>query len=230
MDGVIFDKDGTLFDFKRSWGMWASAMLRALAEDEAHALRLGRAVGFDPQSGQFQPDSPVIAGTNDEIALALMPELPGHALGAVAARLTDLATDAPMIPAADLPRVLGGLRAQRLKLGLATNDSERAARAHLAAHGVLGLFDFVAGADSGHGAKPEPGMLRAFAQDLGLAPDRVAMVGDSRHDLAAGRAAGMVTVGVLTGIAGAGDLADLADAVLPDISHLADWIAARRAG
>ena len=51
------------------------------------------------------------------------------------------------------------------------------------------------------------------------------MVGDSRHDLIAGRAAGMRTIGVLTGMARAEDLADLADVVLPDIGHIPVWLA-----
>ena len=50
------------------------------------------------------------------------------------------------------------------------------------------------------------------------------MVGDSRHDLISGRAAGMATVAVLTGIAGAGELAPHADVVLPDIGHLPGWL------
>ena len=86
--------------------------------------------------------------------------------------------------------------------------------------GVIELFDFVAGFDSGHGGKPEPGMLLAFARVAGLAPSAVLMVGDSRHDLIAGRRAGMATLAVLTGVAEAADLADLADAVRPDIGHL----------
>jgi phosphoglycolate phosphatase len=229
MQGVIFDKDGTLFDFRRSWGVWAADMLRALAADEGHARRMGRAVGYDLVTGTFDPDSPVIAATNDEIAVALMAELPGQSLRDVAAQLHAMAAEAPMIPATDLADVLGRLRGLDLKLGLATNDSARAAHAHLAAHDILGLFDFVAGADSGHGAKPEPGMLRAFAHQMGLRAADVAMVGDSRHDLIAGRAAGMATVGVLTGIAEAADLADLADVVLPDISHLPGWIVVQRA-
>ena len=53
------------------------------------------------------------------------------------------------------------------------------------------------------------------------------MVGDSRHDLIAGKAAGMPVVAVLTGVAEAGELAPVADAVLPDIGHRPDWIAAR---
>jgi phosphoglycolate phosphatase len=49
-------------------------------------------------------------------------------------------------------------------------------------------------------------------------------VGDSRHDLVAGRAAGMRCVGVLTGLADRADLSPLADAVLPDIGHLPGWL------
>ena len=70
-------------------------------------------------------------------------------------------------------------------------------------------------------------MLDAFSDQMGLAPKHVAMVGDSRHDLLAGRAAGMVTVGVLTGIATKNDLADLADVVLTNIGDLPDWLAQR---
>jgi phosphoglycolate phosphatase len=50
------------------------------------------------------------------------------------------------------------------------------------------------------------------------------MVGDSLHDLVAGRAAGMQTVGVLTGPACRAELAPCADAVLPDIGHLTEWL------
>ena len=50
------------------------------------------------------------------------------------------------------------------------------------------------------------------------------MVGDSPHDLVAGRAAGMTAVAVLTGIATEADLGPLADVVLPDIGHLPGWL------
>ena len=63
-----------------------------------------------------------------------------------------------------------------------------------------------------------------FCRATGLSPARVAMVGDSLHDLEAGRAAKMHRIAVLTGIATAADLAPHADAVMPDIAGLADWI------
>jgi phosphoglycolate phosphatase len=55
------------------------------------------------------------------------------------------------------------------------------------------------------------------------------MVGDSPHDLIAGRLANMRTVAVLTGLGERKDLATLADTVLPDISYLANWISSQNA-
>ncbi len=224
IDGVVFDKDGTLFDFRQSWGGWAARMLAQLAQDPAHAATLAAAIGYYPDRQDFHPDSPVIAATAEEIAAALLPYLPGQTQAALAARLNTLAQDAVMTPAVPLRPVLGALRDRGLKLGVATNDTERPARAHLSAHGVLDLFDFIAGCDSGHGAKPGPGMCLAFARKTAIDPARVVMVGDSTHDLIAGRAAGMRCVAVLTGIAKTEELAPHADAVLPDIAALGAWI------
>ncbi len=98
------------------------------------------------------------------------------------------------------------------------------ARIHLERAGVLDLFDYVVGCDSGWGGKPAPGQLKEFIRRFDLTPSRVAMVGDSRHDLDAGRAAGMHAVAVLTGIATRAELAPPADVVLPDIAALGGWI------
>lgn len=230
IDGIVFDKDGTLFDFRKSWGSWALKLLSGLASDDVHLRQMAEAIGFDPVTCDFAPHSPVIAATAPEIAAELLPFLPQYSLQQLTLRLNALAETAVMQEAVPLDAALRALKVRGLKLGLATNDYEAPARAHLAAHGVAAHFDFIAGCDSGHGAKPAPGMLLAFARQLRLSPDRVVMVGDSRHDLAAGRAAGMRTVAVLTGIAHADELSPYADAVLPDIGYLGGWIDALLAG
>lgn len=226
-DGILFDKDGTLFDFHATWSVWAQEVIDHLAGgDPAVRVRLAEATHYDLAARRFHPTSPVVASTNREVAECLGRALPGRDVDEIEAHLMRSAERAPLVPAVPLAPLLSGLAGRGLRLGLMTNDTEYGARAHLGAAGILELFDFVAGFDSGHGAKPAPAPLLAFARAVDLAPARVLMVGDSTHDLIAGRAAGMRTAGVLTGTASASDLAPFADVVLPDIGHLPAWLSA----
>ncbi|MDR9393107.1 HAD family hydrolase [Roseovarius sp. SYSU LYC5161] len=227
VDGLLFDKDGTLFDFHATWSAWAGGVIEQLCGgDDAARRRLAEAMHYDLGRARFLPSSPVIAGTNREAAECVAGALPGRDVAEIEHFLMVTSAEAPLAPAVSLAPYLDGMRADGLALGVMTNDTEFGARAHLGAAGVDGHFDFIAGFDSGHGAKPAPGPLLAFAKAVGLAPDRVAMVGDSTHDLIAGRAAGMRTVAVLTGTAVAPDLEPLADVVLPDIGHIPGWLTA----
>ena len=222
---ILFDKDGTLFDFGATWNAWANALLMRLADGQRdRAIAVGNMIGFDLDAGVFAPDSFVIAGTPDELVETLAPEFPNLSKPALFALINEEAASAAMAEAVPLAPLLERLSASGLRLGVATNDAEAPAYAHLDAAGVRHWFDFIAGSDSGYGAKPEPGQLLAFCSSVGVAPDRVLMVGDSTHDLMAGRAAGMRTVAVLTGLATAADLQPFADLVLPDIGHLPDWL------
>ncbi|WP_439120625.1 HAD family hydrolase [Marivita sp.] len=222
---ILFDKDGTLFDFGATWNAWAEAFLMRLAEnDRDRAFALGHVIGFDLQAGVFAPDSFVIAGTPDELVATLAPYSPHLSPKALFALINEEAAAAPMAEAVPLLPLLEQLAAAGLRLGVATNDAEAPAFAHLDAAGVRQNFDFIAGSDSGYGAKPEPGQLLAFCSAVGVEPNRALMVGDSTHDLIAGRAAGMGTVAVLTGLANAADLEPFADLVLPDIGHLPGWL------
>ncbi|MEL6450744.1 MAG: HAD family hydrolase [Pseudomonadota bacterium] len=229
--GIIFDKDGTLFDFRTTWEAWAAAfLLRVCAGDAVRAAEVGAAMGFDLDARTFDPDSVAIAGTPDDVATALAPFFPDMSYDALTEMLNAEAETTPQAEAVPLAPFLAELRGRGLALGVATNDAEAPARAHLAAAGVTEAFDFIAGYDSGHGGKPAPGQLFAFCAACDLDPGEVVMVGDSLHDLSAGRAAGMGTLAVLTGMAQAGTLAPMADAVLPDIGHIPAWLDGRAPG
>jgi phosphoglycolate phosphatase len=226
IQGLLFDKDGTLFDFEATWAVWTQGLLADEAGgDAARLARLAEAVGFDLGRCGFHPDSPVIADTADEVAVRLLPHVEDTELGALVTRMNARAAAAPQAEAVPLAPLLDGLLAAGYQLGVATNDAAVSARAHLEQAGVRDRFRFVAGYDSGHGAKPEPGPCLAFAAACGLAPGSCAMIGDSLHDLHAGRAAGMRTVAVLTGLADAATLAPHADVVLPSIGDLPGWLA-----
>jgi phosphoglycolate phosphatase len=224
--GVLFDKDGTLVDFHRTW---VPAYL-GLAEDlERIAGRPGlggellRGLGFDPERGSFAEDSPLLWSTNGMIAAALgrAPELGGiDVRGLVEAHFRDLERYPPQ-PVGDLPALFDALRAHGLRLGLATMDSTVQAQRTAALLGITDRLDFVVGSDAGHGVKPEPGMALAFCATCGLTPERVVMVGDTLADLEMGRRAGCgLVVAVLTGGASGSALAPHADHVLRDVSEL----------
>ena len=226
LDGLLFDKDGTLFDYHATWGSWAKDLIDHLAEGDAKtSADLAEAIEFDTDLGQFRPTSQLIACTNREAAECVASALPHRGVDEIEVLLTELATRAPLAPAVPLVPLLQEFLARGLRLGVMTNDAEVSAWAHLRSAGVEQHFHFVAGFDSGFGAKPAPDPLLAFASQQKLDPARVAMVGDSTHDLIAGRAAGMQTIAVLTGAAAEAELSPHADVVLPDIGHIPVWLA-----
>lgn len=227
IEALLFDKDGTLFDFSATWCTFARTLLERMSDgDTERAAHLGTVIGFDFDTGTYADDSVVIAGTPGEIADALLPEMQPMSHTELVIMINEEASQAPQAEAVPLAAFLDALRANGLKLGVATNDAEGPAMAHLGSVGVQDRFDFIAGFDSGHGAKPGSGQLLAFAAHIGVEPRNIAMVGDSTHDLLAGRAAGMTTIGVLTGLAPLEVLAPHADVVLPNIGHIPGWLAA----
>ncbi|MEO0750980.1 MAG: HAD family hydrolase [Pseudomonadota bacterium] len=227
VDGLIFDKDGTLFDYHATWSTASAELIEELAQgDNTIRTRLAEVMDFDLSRGQFRPTSPIIACTNREAAETMSLALPGWDVDALEIELEDFAAAAPLAPAVPLIPLLLNLAAMDLQLGVMTNDSERGARANLRHAGVHDMFDMIVGFDSGYGAKPFPDPLLSIAAKLELEPARCAMVGDSTHDLIAGRAAGMTTVAVLTGVADTEELRPHADVVLRDIGEIPAWLLA----
>ncbi len=224
IEGILFDKDGTLLDYHGTWmPLNRRAALAAAGDDPLLAERLLVASGYDPGSGTCLPDSVIIAGSNDDLG-ACWAEVLGGDAAELTARLSKIFEDGSAqtaVAVEGLAETLEALAARGLTLGVATNDSEEGALNSLAPFAVLDHFDFIAGYDSGHGAKPGPGMVQGFCKALDLDPDAVAVVGDSRHDMEMGRRAGAgLLVGVLTGGAAHDDLAPHSHHVLDSIAGL----------
>lgn len=227
MKGLLFDKDGTLYDFNATWGTFTKGLLAGVSRDEAHMLQLADLIGIDVASNRFYPDSFVISETVETLARIIAPHLDDMTPEAFVAHIDTLNAEVAQVPAVDLVPLFSGLRDAGYVLGIATNDSEIPALRHLAQSGLSEMFDFVAGADSGFGAKPETGQLDAFCAATGLAPEDCAMIGDSLHDLHAGRAARMTCIGVLTGPVPRRVLEPAADVILASIADLPAWLEAR---
>jgi phosphoglycolate phosphatase len=223
---ILFDKDGTLFDFYKTWGpVTEEAALLVAKGDPVKARHILKESGKDLETGKYIPGSPIASGSNREIS-DLWTSLAGRTDNDVvyaevhALFLKRQATAAT--PVTDLDVLFTRLRAKGLSLGVATMDSEESARASMARFGVHGALDFICGFDTGHGVKPGGGMVEAFARDMNLRPSMIAVVGDSPHDMAMARAgkAGKA-IGVLTGVSLRENLMDHgADIVIASIAEL----------
>ncbi|MBE3637933.1 HAD family hydrolase [Mangrovicoccus algicola] len=228
IDTVLFDKDGTLFDFRATWGGWAASFLLDLSSDDpVKAAKMARSVGFDLQDRRFEEDSVLISGTPGDIVRRLLPHVPGVSAAGLVSRMNVMAAAVAQHEAVPLKPLLRDLHGRGLRLGVITNDARAPALAHLGAAGVVPFFDHVIGSDCGFGQKPGPGQILAFLEMTGADPARTVMVGDAPHDMIAARAAGCRRVAVLTGLATRAQLAPMASAVLADISGLPGWLESR---
>ncbi|OLP58818.1 haloacid dehalogenase [Xaviernesmea oryzae] len=222
--GILFDKDGTLLDYAKSWVPINYRIARLAArDDQALADHLLTACGMDPFTGHVTPDSLLAAGSTREIAEGMVAAGASFSPYALTALFDGMFKEAAAaaVPVTDLAPFFAGLKAAGYRLGVASSDNEASIRETARRFGFAGALDFVAGYDSGHGIKPEPGMVLAFCAATGLAPKAVAVVGDNNHDLHMGRAASVgLTVAVLTGTGSPASLAEASDHCLDDITQL----------
>ena len=223
--GVLFDKDGTLFEYGNTWQVWCERVIHEMTGDLLLQKALGDSCGFDIDSKTFTPGALVVNASAHEVNLVwagIHPTLNYQAIEAIG---LDKLKNLPVVPVCDLSEMLFSLKSMGMYVGCATNDFESSAEAQLSDAGLYDHFDFVCGFDSGFGAKPNPGMLEGFAKSCGIESSEVVMVGDSTHDLHCGRAAGAaLCVGVLTGPAEVADIQDHADVILGTVELLPEYL------
>ena len=92
--------------------------------------------------------------------------------------------------------LLQHLAAEGVKLALVTNTVSPLAVQILERAGLSGIFTSLATADRVTHAKPSPELLQLACHELGVTPADAWMVGDSRFDRQAARAAGVFFVGL----------------------------------
>lgn len=224
--GLLIDKDGTILDYDRTWvPINRDVAMFAASGDPDLALQLLRAGGQDPDTNRVTPGTPFAAAGIDAIAACLVAALDGRPAPPDFVREIDRifqeggARHSVLIDGAR--EAVVALKQRGFTLGLATNDSIGGMQASLEKHDLLHHFDFTIGCDSGHGAKPGPGMALAFAAARGIAPEEIAVIGDSTHDLEMAKSAGAgLAIAVLSGTGQHADLAEHADIVVDSIRDI----------
>jgi pyrophosphatase PpaX len=95
--------------------------------------------------------------------------------------------------------VLQWARAEQVPVGVVTSKGRGMTTRSLRHVGLADAFDVVITADDTARHKPDPLPVQQALQQLGIAPDRALFVGDSTHDMHAGRRAGTFTGAALWG-------------------------------
>jgi phosphoglycolate phosphatase len=226
---IIFDKGGTLIDFRGMWSAWIRELARRLESIAGLPMAgpLFHAMGFDPGSGRIDPAGRLATGTMADLralTVGLLREagLPCQASDAA----VETAWFAPdpvgeVRPLADLPGLFTGLRARGIKIAVATMDDRAPTEATFAALGVESFVDALVCGDDGLPPKPAPDMVWAVCQATGVEPAQAVVVGDSVTDMEMGRAAGAgLVIGVLSGVAPEDVLASHANVLLESVAEL----------
>ncbi len=208
---LVFDWDGTLSDS-------AGAIVAAI---QAAARDLGLPVPDEARARHV-----IGLGLHDALAYAL-PGLPPAQYPQLAERYRHYflphAASLPLFPGTR--EMLAALRARGHALAIATGKSHAGLARALAASELAGLFAATRAADQ-CAPKPAPAMLLELLDELGVAPGRALMIGDTSHDLEMAAAAGVAALGVSYGAHERARLASLAPlALLESTTALAQWLA-----
>ena len=122
-----------------------------------------------------------------------------------------------MSPYPETEAGLALLKSLGIPLVVITNKNEILAAELLKQLGLADYFSLILGGDSLPEKKPSPLPLQHAAEVLGIDPANMIMVGDSRNDIIAAKAAGCLSVGVTFGY---GDMTLLSQ----DKATKPDWI------
>jgi len=96
--------------------------------------------------------------------------------------------------------VLEELKEKGLKLVVITNNSEKPMRHALQKVGLNGFFDLVLTRGSTQFIKPSPQPIQEALKRLKIHPSEAAFVGDSPIDVRAAHEAGVLAIGITTGV------------------------------
>ncbi len=229
IDLVIFDKDGTIIDFRSMWATWAIDLATALEAATGRPIEaaLFTMLGFERGSGRIRPDGGLAATPMNQLrerTLAIL--MAGGLDEALASAALETVWHAPdpvgqAHPLTDLPGLFARLHDRGIAVAIATSDDRAPTLRTLDALGVAAAVDAICCADDGIAIKPAPDPVLALCQTVQVSPARTAVVGDAPADLEMGRAAGVArTVGVLTGVGTEGDLRPSAHVVIDSVASL----------
>jgi len=211
-DLIAFDWDGTLFDSTAI----ITRCIQAAVRDVGGTVPTDQAASHVIGMGLMQ----ALAHAAPDVPKDKYPELGARYRHHYMARQDEISLFGGVL------LMLADLKQRSHHLAVATGKSRAGLDAALRDVCMQGVFDASRTADETAG-KPHPRMLHELAQEFGLEPARVLMVGDTTHDLQMALNAGCASVGVGYGAHGTEGFAVLQPLyVARSVAELHAWLLA----
>jgi phosphoglycolate phosphatase len=211
---VIFDKDGTLLDFKQTWLSIIGDLLKAIdvyqPMTDTLRKRIEDALGIHVEKGEIDGYGLLAMGTFSECNAVLTYCLymegqrwdrAQHIVDAVGKEVfSSVKREQNVRAAPGAITLLKTLKSRGILTAVATNDKRSDALIDMDFIGAAPYIDLVVGADSVENAKPAPDMVDLICREFGKSSKESVLVGDTIMDALLGKNSGvMLTIGV-TGI------------------------------
>jgi pyrophosphatase PpaX len=180
----LFDLDGTLID-----------SVELILRSYRHTLRAHR--GYEP------PDELWLKGLGTPIRVQLRQWTEDPAEIEAMAKTYSVYNlehhDALVRPYDGIVSAVEKLQAHGKRLALVTSKVRGGAERGLRVAGLTAAFRVIIGADDVRNPKPHPEPVLRAIEQLGSTPAETVFIGDSRHDIESGQAAGVKTAAALWG-------------------------------
>ncbi len=227
--GILFDKDGVLVDFDKTWVSVLLALARQLANSDRHLEKiLLRSAGYDSDKNEFLPGSVWGAGNTNDLVAIWKTHLSDHSQSQLTQHIDTNCLNVEPVALFDLNRLqnlFSWCRQQNMQLGIATNDVQLSAVNTMKQFGLHNDLSIIIGYDSVDNPKPAADPVLLFCEHCEVQSQEVLVVGDNVHDLQMANAGNVaLKVGVLSGNSKYQDLKPYADVILENVLELPDLL------
>lgn len=236
IEGIVFDKDGTLLDSEMFWPVLLETRmekLKAQGVAEHVISNCCNTLGLRPDRS-IDYNGPFVLASRVEEMLVTSTVLYQHGYPWHAARKMveeayneaedELDVDKITKPFPGVKDFLREMKNRGVRLAVATADAKTRSEKMLHSAGLIQYIDLLVAREMVNEGKPKPDMLDYISMKLNIPCSKMIMVGDTSSDMEMAAAAGCIGIGVLSGEGDRGSMQNVAVEIIKDVTVLKDYL------